>query len=303
MKLVVTASTFGPMAPHLMDLTGAMTAAGQPLILIGGFGLLLRRAYRDQEEGQTLLGTLPDSRTTDDFDVVLSLELLANPAGRQAISSVLTTLGYTVKVQYFQFVKPGTSEPNGQEVKIDFLTPLPGPDAGAVKVKAMRVGAARRALGEPPLHAYATPELIALDAPGLTFDIEGPGTDGHHRTGRVTLPHPFTLMLMKLHAFADEHRGKRDLGPRPAYARKHALDLLTLAALLTPEESDQLPALRQAYSGLLPIQEASAIIGEYYGSRGAPGMAYIQPPLQPRSEDESKFLELLQDTYGRRREE
>ena len=94
MKLVVTASTFGLMAPHLMDLTGAMTAAGQPLILIGGFGLLLRRAYRDQEEGQTLLGTLPDSRTTDDFDVVLSLELLANPAGRQAISSVLTTLGY-----------------------------------------------------------------------------------------------------------------------------------------------------------------------------------------------------------------
>lgn len=121
MKLAVTTATFGPMAPHLMDLAGALTAASQPLILIGGFGLLLRRAYRDQEEGQTLLGTLPDSRTTDDFDVVLSLELLANPAGRQAISSVLTTLGYTVKVQYFQFVKPGTHEPNGKKVKVSTL--------------------------------------------------------------------------------------------------------------------------------------------------------------------------------------
>ncbi|WP_412030571.1 hypothetical protein [Deinococcus yunweiensis] len=303
MKLAVTTATFGPMAPHLMDLAGALTAASQPLILIGGFGLLLRRAYRVQEQTQTLLEALPASRTTDDFDVVLSLELLANPAARQAISSVLTTLGYKVEVQYFQFVKPGTHEPNGKKVKVDFLTPLPGPDAGAVKVKAMRVGAAKRAPGEPPLHAYATPELIALDAPGLTFDIEGPGTDGHHRTGRVTLPHPFTLMLMKLHAFADEHRGKRDLGPRPAYARKHALDVLTLAALLTPEESDQLPDIQLAYSSYPPVQEAAAIIDEYFSSSVTSGVAYLQPPLQPRSEDESKFLELLQDTYGRPREE
>ncbi|GHF57752.1 hypothetical protein HNQ07_003951 [Deinococcus metalli] len=96
MKLAVTTSTFGPLAPHLMDLAGALTAADQPLILIGGFGLLLRRAYREQEQAKTLLGTLPDTRTTDDFDVVLCLKLLADPTARQIVTSVLTTLGYTV---------------------------------------------------------------------------------------------------------------------------------------------------------------------------------------------------------------
>ncbi|WP_229832226.1 hypothetical protein, partial [Deinococcus metalli] len=202
-------------------------------------------------------------------------------------SSIFRPPTTTVKVPYFQFVKSGSSGPNGQEVKVDFLSPLPGPDAGAVKVNAMRVGATKHAPGEPSLHAYATPELIALDAPGLTFDVGGSGTDGQHRTGRVTLPHPFTLMLMKLHAFADEHRGKRDLGPRPAYARKHALDLLTLAALLTPEESDQLPTLRQAYIGLPPMQAAADIVRESFSARSDAGVAYLQPPLPPRSEDES----------------
>ena len=41
MILPVTTASLGPLAPHLMDLAGELTAAGQALILIGGFGLLL----------------------------------------------------------------------------------------------------------------------------------------------------------------------------------------------------------------------------------------------------------------------
>lgn len=294
----VTTANLGPLAPHLMDLAAAFAAANQPLVLIGGFGLLLRRAYREQQQAQTLLDTLPEARTTNDFDVVLGLEILTDPSARQELTAILTDLQYQVAVEYFQFIKPEAAGPNGQPVKVDFLTPLPPPTTKALRVNGVRVGPKKRQTGEPPLHAFATPELIALDAPNLTLDVAGPGSDGQPRTGKVNLPHPFTLMLMKLHAFMDEHNGKRDLGSRPMYARKHALDVLTLAALLTPEESDQLPQLRAKYEEHPAMHRAKEIVDEYFNSTTAVGTGYLQPLLQAQSPDEVNFLDLLLDTYG-----
>lgn len=293
----ITPENLGPLAPHLMDLAGELHRREQTLTLIGGFGLLLRRAYRQEEDALTLLTTLPETRTTDDFDVVLRLEVLADPAARQGVTEVLQQLGYEVKVPYFQFVKPGTAGPNGLEVKVDFLTTAPGEEDTQVKQNAMRVGPAKRPKSEAPLHAYATPELIGLDAPHLEIQVEGKGTDETPQRGTIRLPHPFTLMLMKLHAMSDEHHGKRDLGPRPAFARKHARDLLTLAALLTEAESVQLPALNGQYAEHPAFQRGAEIVAEFFSSAAGPGMTYLRPPLARGSADEAEFLSLLRETY------
>ena len=106
----LTGSTFGPLAPFLLDLAAAFQARDLPLLLVGGSGLLLRRLWRLEEDAQTLISAVPPQRTTDDFDVLLRLEILDDPARRRAVREVLIELGYQVHAANFQFTRPGSGD-------------------------------------------------------------------------------------------------------------------------------------------------------------------------------------------------
>ena len=299
MVLRLTRSNFGPLAPYLLDLAAAFQAHDLPLLLVGGSGLLLRRQRRLEEGVVTLINAVPPLRTTDDFDLLLRLEVLADAEQRLAIRQVLAALGYQTHAQNFQFIRPGSGDTalGRREVKVDFLAPLPGTDMPDLKVSSHRVGAKHSGGGES-LHGYATPEALLTDAPPLRLMVEGAGTDGTEQQGEVLMPHPFTLIVMKLHAFRDSHLGnERHPDRRPELARKHVADVYSLVALLTQEEEQTLGTLGQRYGDQPATQEAASIIRALLSSPNAPGTLVLRETLSIDPKDLQTFLEVLESTF------
>src|SRR5689334_6403561 len=121
-----------------------------------------------------------------------------------------------------------------------------------------------------PLHAFLTPEAIAVEDGLREIAIAGNRPAGEPYEGQLFLPHPYAACLMKLFAFRDEETGRKG-SSRPLYARKHALDIYTLTALLTPEEHDSLAEYRARY-GSLPIGVLAAdIVHQFFAEPGARG--------------------------------
>lgn len=192
MTMRLTENTFGPLAPHLLDFAHAMQARELPLTLVGGFGLLLRRQWRVHQEVRTLIANIPQARATDDFDVLLRLEVLLDASLRKAIREVLSSQGYEAHAANFQFIKPYSSSAGRKPVRIDFLAPkesIPG-----IKISRMRIGP-EKSTPNNSLHGYATPEAILVDEAPLVVLIEGTGSDGQEKAAQVRLPHPYTLSM------------------------------------------------------------------------------------------------------------
>ncbi len=296
----LTESNFGPLASYLLDLAAAFQTRELPLLLVGGSGLLLRRQWRLEEGVATLISAVPPLRTTDDFDLLLRLEVLADAEQRLAIRQVLTELGYQTLSPNLQFVRPGSGDKllGRREVKVDFLAPLPGTDTPGLKVSSHRVGAKKSGEGES-LHGYATPEALLTDAPPLRLMVEGTGTDGTEQHGEVLLPHPFTLIVMKLHAFRDAHLGnERHSDPRPELARKHVADVYSLVALLTQEEEQTLGVLGQRYGQQPATQEAASIIKALLSAPNTSGTLVLREELSIDPEDLQTFLEVLGSAFA-----
>ena len=295
----LSVANFGPLAPYLLDLAAAFQARDLPLLLVGGSGLLLRRQWRLEEGATTLISAVPPSRTTDDFDVLLRLEVLADTEQRLAIRQVLTELGYQTHAQNFQFIRPDSGDPvlGRREVKVDFLAPLPSAGMPALKVSSHRVKA-RKSSEHESLHGFATPEALLTDAPTFTLRVEGVSTDGTERRGEVMLPHPFTLIVMKLHAFRDAHLGnERHPDPRPELARKHVADVYALVALLTQEEEQTLSMLGQQYGEEPATQQATGIVRSLLFTPNAPGTLVLREALSISPEDLELFLDVLFTTF------
>ena len=127
-----------------------------------------------------------------------------------------------------------------------------------------------------PLHAYLTLEAIAIEEELKEITLSGSLTSGDLYEGTICLPSPYGLYLMKLFAFRDEEKGRQRRPPRVERARKHAIDLYTLSALLTAEEYDGLPAFRDRYGSHVVAQEASTIVKEFFGTRAAMGAIRLQ---------------------------
>jgi hypothetical protein len=195
---------FAPLAVYLIDLLHRLEKEDIPLIIVGGFGLFLRREYRLQTNARTLYADVPALRSTEDFDVILTLSLLADATKVHALREALNALGYRVV--------PGAAEDN----------------------------------------------LLAIP-------VEGLRSDATSYQGIVYLPHPYALLLMKLFAFRDEETGNKGVGREP-YARKHALDLYTLAALMTDEEYTTLSLFRSRYGAHPVVREAGTIVRDFFST-------------------------------------
>ena len=105
------------------------------------------------------------------------------------------------------------------------------------------------------------------------------------------------MFVMKLHAFRDEHAGKKG-ADREDYARKHARDLFTLTALLTLDEYNALPDFHERHGTHLAAQEAAQIVSAYFGDATAPGLLRLREAegnLDP--EDIEKLIGLLKATF------
>jgi hypothetical protein len=229
----------------LLDLLVATQSANLRLILGGGYGLFLKREYVRSLGVPTLLQVWPEARSTNDLDVFLRADLLIDSKRLKPLRESLTVLGYQViqGAEHYQFVRPGP-------LKIDLLTG-PASQFANSKVKVDE----RRASPRPSekIHAHITNEAIALEEGLITIPVEGVTSTGTHEKSDIAIPHPFTYLLMKLHAYRDQlNDTKKDNG---AY---HAMDLYAIIAMTTEPEWNQAKQFRQKYADVPEVQEAGS---------------------------------------------
>ena len=67
-----------PLLASLFDLLRELDLQGIPLTVGGGFGLYLKRAYLAHLGARTLFAELPDVRSTNDIDMFLRADVLAD---------------------------------------------------------------------------------------------------------------------------------------------------------------------------------------------------------------------------------
>lgn len=297
-------STTTPLAPHLLDLVSALLREQITLTLVGGFGLILRQEYLKLIQQETLLERIPSARATEDFDVLLHLELLADLEKTQVLRNTFDALGYQVvrHREHYQFCK---SLDDIRTVKIDLLTPPPDPRDLRFKVSGERVrpkdlsqqlrGSQPKKL--PDLHARNTPEAFSISDSPLTLEMAGFSSSGEWVRGQIQIPHVYTFLLLKLFAFRDWET-KREGDNQLANSRKHARDVFSLIASLTLGEDDSLADFVSRHGSHPIAQEAAEMVRTLFGSANAVGVLRIQEGWERLTLGEIQtFLETLQRTF------
>ena len=249
----------------LLDLLSALEGKDFPVILCGGFGLYLKQLYL-QSQGESRQALLPADfwprpRTTEDMDVLVRTEIVADAERFRRLRTVLDDLEYVPipGAEYMQFVKQlGTST----NVKIDLLTgPIPATLETKVVMGQRRIRPAGQSVG---LHAHRVDEALLFEQDMLQIPIEGDRSDGQPYSGVVFVPPAITFLLMKLFAFRD-----RADDPEKDFARGHAMDLYRVAAMLSHEEFQQVrTAIRHQWDDPI-IQSARSIVAEHFGEAAA----------------------------------
>src|SRR5258708_39616474 len=87
-----------PLLGSLLDLLHELRDALSPLTIGGGFGLYLKRRRLEQTGERTLIDPArwPTIRSTNDLDVILRAEVVADKKRFDVIANALDHLGYLV---------------------------------------------------------------------------------------------------------------------------------------------------------------------------------------------------------------
>jgi hypothetical protein len=276
----------------LLDLLHELEDADIKLIVGGGFGIYLR--YREflRTHSRTLLRELPEPRSTNDLDLFLRAELLADPERVISLSRALDRLGYEAveAARYYQFIKKGPGDGNAGSVKIDILT---GPqrifDEMGLRADPRRV----RPKSPAHLHAHPVNEALTLEERLTPIRVDGRLSTGEDAEGEIFLPHSFTFLMMKLFAFRDcMNDAAKD------YGRHHAIDMYTIVGLMTEKDWDSSLAMYAEHRSDPKIEEACGLIDELFGSELDFGVlrlkenAYYRPEFQV-----ADFIQALRDLF------
>ena len=84
-----------PLFSSLLELLSELDRQGVPLTVGGGFGLYLKRAHLARTGERTLFVELPEVRSTNDIDMFLRAEVLADLSRAREVASAIERLGYT----------------------------------------------------------------------------------------------------------------------------------------------------------------------------------------------------------------
>ncbi|GAB4461237.1 MAG: hypothetical protein OHK0029_26240 [Armatimonadaceae bacterium] len=296
----LTETTFADLGAHLLDLLHALEGKNIPIILVGGFGLFLRQERVRLTGIKTLYEYIPPIRATEDFDVLLKLELLADMDRVSQLRAVLDNLDYDEidTAKYYQFVKKDTATETRRNVKIDLLAR--NPEEGDPQLPGDRLRVKPRN-NNSPLHARRTPEAIAVEDGLTTLTVSGKRTDGAEYQGEVQVPHPYGLFLMKIFAFRDEEENikNRPNAENLPYSQKHVSDIYTLAATLSNEENAQLDEYRDRYAKHTITVEAGQIIVKYFDSPKAMGAVRLAEAAKAQGDLKNlpDFLTLLKEVF------
>jgi hypothetical protein len=263
-----------------------------PLLLGGGYGLYLRYLQAAQRGEARLLDALPPARATNDLDLFLRTELLADSARLRPLRSALDRLGFTVipSAQNYQFARKLSLGGQAWDIKVDLLARTPDPTRyPQVKSDARRV----KPHPSVGLHAHRAPEAIATEEGAMPFTVVGARSSGEAYAGTIFLPSGYALLMMKLYALRDQW-DKAAKG----FGRKHALDLYTIVALMTEAEYRVSLAWSVQYQATEEAQEATRIVATLFGSETGIGLLRMREQgTLPAEADLVAFRELLHEFF------
>lgn len=221
------------------------------LLLVGGYGILLKAEYIRANDIQTVAATL-FPRATDDLDILLTARVVADTNRMEAVRDALRELGYEPVSggEYYQWSRDLEAEDgSASRVRIDLLSQIPE-DRSEVKITERRI----RPHDFQGLHAHPLVEAaFAHENPTLLNVCPQPPA------ATVALPHPFSFLLLKLFAFDD-----RKDDPDVDHGRHHAFDLYRVMSMLTPEEWREVSELRIRYGDHEVVGRARRLVRNHF---------------------------------------
>jgi hypothetical protein len=289
-----------PLYSSLLDLLFELRNFPPPLTVGGGFGLYLKRKYLEESGGRTQIDpTLwPAIRSTNDLDVILRAEVLADVERVGVLRDVLERLQYipVEKAKYMQFFKTTDDGEQTREVKVDLLVGPLGSFKESLKISKPRVRPKAEKKGR--LHAYDTPEAVGVEENPLSIQVEGRRSMGEEYQGLVHLPQAFPYMLMKLFAFRDHQTEKDKANKKKDLGRHHALDLYAIVAMMTEPEYEFAKTLRTKYADNDKVREAAEIIRQNFTEPESIGVLRLREhDLYNAVMDLKTFLDVLQEIF------
>lgn len=285
---------FDLLQSNLLDLLYELRISDIRLIIGGGYGLSLKRRLMEKTNAIPLLSFIPPARSTDDLDMFLATQILVDSEKAKVVLKAVRTLHYEVVEdrENFQFIKEFDYDGRPYRVKFDFLTKMPNNPSETKLLDVQRVRVKNKKGGG--IHAHLTDEAIAVEDDPIPIELEGSRTTGEGYSGKVYLPQAYAYLMMKLFAFRDWETKKKN----PGYARKHALDLYAIVAMMTEEELATAEAARQKYGHMLTAQEAALIVSEFFARNTAMGNIRLQehPSFTPDA-NAIEFMSVLTDLF------
>jgi hypothetical protein len=274
----------------LLDLMFETKGDDLNLIVVGGYGIHLRREHIRKTRAKTLFDQLPEARSTNDLDLMLRPELLINPMRLAPLAAALTNLKYqTVKgAEHYQFVRPGPDGGLAGSIKIDLLT------APQEAFKDTTVSTdSRRARPKPSVgvHAHPVDEVPTLELGLLAIEFGGDTSQGVKYQTLLHLPQPFTFVMMKLFAFRDRVDDKEK-----DYGRYHALDIYSVLGTTTENEWRDALKLREQFKDHPFVIEAAKIVDEFFSTPTSRGVLRLkESPYYRRELQVDDFIGIMSE--------
>ena len=237
-----------PLWPHFGPLWRDLQAtASQSILIAGGYGLFLKQKFLRANVGIPVVVPLdrwPNAspRVTNDLDLVIGLDLIADEKTQHAFKIALDKHGFSVNERNprWQFEKR-VSETH--RVVVDLHAPLPAKDQSNLQTHGRRVKR-KPSLGEEGIHGHTNPEAVGCDLHPFRFEVDGTS---------ILVPNPVTWSIMKLTAMSDRWRISDDAtqsadkrGFSRSQAIKHAQDVCRVVALVTRDENETAPTVVEA---------------------------------------------------------
>jgi hypothetical protein len=284
--------TMDPLLANLLDLLRELDTRGIPLTVGGGFGLYLKRGHLERTGERTLFAELPGVRATNDIDLFLRAEVLADLARTKEVAGAIARLGYAPveEAKYLQWKRPVVVGSVEQDVKIDVLVGPLGKYRSSLKVSEPRV----RPKGDIKFHAHTVEEAVHLEDRPVEMLVEGRTSDGASYRGTVFVPEAFPYLMMKLHAFGDRKSdANKNLG------RHHALDAYSIVGMMTEAEYERAKTFAAADREDEHVRRACSIVSEDFSNGSAIGILRLREHQLYRADFRlDDFVAVMTEIFG-----
>ena len=274
----MTPAEHEPLLRQLLELVKELDTADIPIILGGGMSLYLRQRYLSSRTPRYPFDVV--ARSTEDLDLFLSAQLIADAGKIESLKQVIARLHYSVipEARNFQFAKEVDLFGQKCKVKIDLLAAPPqGADKSKVEVSKLRI----KPKGVEDVHAYLTDEAEGIEIGKIAVDISLLDSTLKLKNQILFIPAAFNFLVLKLHAFEDRKDDKEsDLG------RHHAYDIFATVVRMGERDWENAKEHFTAHKARPYMKRATAIREKDFNNPNALGLLRLRENESYRSNRE-----------------